>query len=245
MISGNANGQAVLTIRSAVLCCLIALSLTGCLSGGGGSSSRGESSTSTDNQTAMNMMSAQRAAAAAPNTPPTISGAAPAGASVNQPYVFQPNAFDADGDELVFSIVNKPAWASFDAGSGRLSGTPSSAYSGLFADILISVTDGDAVASLAAFSIAVAGEQNGSATLSWQPPSANTDGSPLMDLAGYVIRYGTSLEDLTEEISIANPGLTTYVVTGLDPGTWYFQVAAFNSAGMESAPSTTVSKTVS
>lgn len=238
MISGIANGQTALTMRSAVLCCLLAVSLTGCLSSGGGGSAN------TSGQAAIGPTSVLQASAAAPNTPPVISGAPAVSASINQPYVFQPDASDADGDALTFSIVNKPAWASFDTGTGLLSGTPSSAYSGLFADIVIAVTDGDAVASLAAFSIIVAGDQDGSATLSWQPPSANTDGSPLTDLAGYVIRYGTSLDDLAAEIRIDNPGLTTYVVTGLTPATWYFQVAAFNSTGMESAPSTTVSKTV-
>lgn len=236
MISGIANGQAASTISRAALCCLIATTLTGCLSGGG--------SASTGTQAAAAPVSALRASAAAPNTPPVISGVPPESASINQPYVFQPDTIDADGDALTFSILNKPAWASFDSGTGRLSGTPSSAYSGLFADILISVTDGTALVSLAAFSITVAGDQDGSATLSWQPPNANTDGSPLTDLAGYVIRYGTSLDDLAAEIRIDNPGLTTYVVTGLTPATWYFQVAAFNSTGMESAPSTTVSKTV-
>lgn len=32
----------------------------------------------------------------------------------------------------------------------------------------------------------------GSATLSWTPPTKNTDGSRLTDLAGYKIYYGTS-----------------------------------------------------
>jgi hypothetical protein len=91
----------------------------------------------------------------------------------------------------------------------------------------------------------VAGQQTGSATLSWQPPTSNTDGSPLTNLAGFVVRYGTSLNQLATEVRINNPGLTTYVVSELTPATWYFQVSAFNSAGVESKPSATASKTIS
>jgi len=128
--------------------------------------------------------------------------------------------------------------------SGRLGGTPSSSSTGVFADIRISVTDGKTTSSLPAFSINVAGDALGSATLKWQPPTSNTDGSPLTNLAGYVIRYGTSPAGLSTEVRIANPGLTTYMVSELTPATWYFQVAAYNTSGVESAPSATASKTI-
>jgi hypothetical protein len=56
------------------------------------------------------------------NTAPVISGS-PAGlVTANVAYSFQPDASDADADPLTFSIRNKPAWASFSTGSGRLSG---------------------------------------------------------------------------------------------------------------------------
>jgi hypothetical protein len=109
---------------------------------------------------------------------------------------------------------------------------------------VISVSDGKSSAALPAFSIVVTGTQLGSATLSWQPPTQNTDGSPLTDLAGYFVRYGTAVGSLTQKVQIANPGLTTYVVDGLAPGTWYFQVTAYNKSGVESAPSATGSKTI-
>jgi len=106
------------------------------------------------------------------------------------------------------------------------------------------VTDGKATTALGAFTIDVASLQPGSATLSWQSPTTNTDGSPLTNLAGYVIRYGNSLGQLSTEVRIANPGLTTYVVSELAPSTWYFQVSAYNTSGVESAPSATASKTI-
>ena len=182
---------------------------------------------------------------AATNRAPTISGTAPTSAKVNQAYTFQPAASDPDGDKLTFQISNKPAWASFNSTTGALSGTPSSSATGTFADIRIAVSDGKVSSTLPSFSIAVAGTQLGSATLSWQPPTENTDGTPLTNLAGYTVRYGTAAGSLEQQVRITNPGLTTYVVEGLAVATWYFQVAAYNSDGIESAPSATASKTIS
>ncbi len=60
-----------------------------------------------------------------------------------------------DGDALTFSIANKPDWASFDAATGLLNGTPPPAAVGTNSDITISVSDGQATVSLAPFSISV------------------------------------------------------------------------------------------
>lgn len=207
-----------------------ALSLTGCLD---------------DNETDSSVTQRIGAKPQPANSAPTISGQPSATAKVNEPYTFRPAASDADGDKLTFQIANKPAWASFDSATGRLSGTPSSSASGTFADIRISVSDGKLTTSLAPFSISVASALLGSATLSWQPPTSNTDGSPLTNLAGYVVRYGNAPDDLASQVRIANPGLTSYVIEALTPATWYFQVTAFNSAGVESAPSALASKTIS
>ena len=49
---------------------------------------------------------------------------------------------------------------------------------------------------------------------------------------------------LTQTIQVANPGLATYVVTGLNSGSWYFAVRAYNGSGAESANSNTVSKAI-
>ncbi len=58
------------------------------------------------------------------NTPPVISGSPPETVLQNNNYTFTPTASDADGDNLVFSITNRPSWASFDIATGSLSGTP-------------------------------------------------------------------------------------------------------------------------
>ena len=84
----------------------------------------------------------------------------------------------------------------------------------------------------------------GSATLSWQAPTTDTNGQALTDLSGYVIYYGTSESSLNQTIQLNSIGTQTYVIDNLGPGTWYFAVRAMASSGAESALSNVVSKTI-
>ena len=85
-----------------------------------------------------------------------------------------------------------------------------------------------------------------SATVSWTPPDTNTDGSALVDLAGYRIYYGTDAFSLATQIDIPTTGLTDYVVEDLAPNTtYYFAVSAYNSTGVESSYSAVVGVTTS
>jgi hypothetical protein len=90
------------------------------------------------------------------NSAPTIEGSPRTAVTVSSTYEFQPMASDADGDTVSFTIVNKPAWAAFDAATGRLSGSPGAADVGIYANIRLTVSDGKASSSLPAFSITVA-----------------------------------------------------------------------------------------
>ncbi|HSN72239.1 MAG TPA: putative Ig domain-containing protein, partial [Steroidobacteraceae bacterium] len=92
---------------------------------------------------------------AEPNSPPAISGTPAGSVTAGQAYGFRPNASDADGDTLTFSIRNKPAWASFSASTGALSGTPTDSAVGVHSGIEISVSDGKDTAALPAFSVEV------------------------------------------------------------------------------------------
>jgi len=84
----------------------------------------------------------------------------------------------------------------------------------------------------------------GSATLSWTAPTENEDGTTLTNLAGYRIVYGTSASALNTTVQVPNAGLTTYVIDNLAQGTWYFSMKSYTSAGLESAPTNVVSKTI-
>lgn len=179
------------------------------------------------------------------NSPPRLAGTPPPIVLHGTQYVFQPEATDDDGDILHFSVKNPPPWAKFEPTTGRLHGTPSAADVGTYADIRISVTDGAADAALAPFSITVTSVANGAVELSWTAPTENVDGSPLTDLAGYKIYWGTQPGEFTNSVTIDNPAVVTYVLENLVPATYYFVATAFNSEGAESDPSDTTSLTIS
>ncbi|HEY7639428.1 MAG TPA: putative Ig domain-containing protein [Steroidobacteraceae bacterium] len=182
--------------------------------------------------------------AAAANKAPTISGTPPASVNAGSLYTFRPAAADADGDTLTFAIANRPAWATFNAATGQLSGTPTSTSVGTYANVVISVSDGKTSAALAPFAVTVADMSNGAASLTWIPPTQNTDGSALTNLAGYRIVYGVSASQLTQTIQVTNAGMSSYVVENLAPGTYYFAVRAYTQGGAESADSNVVAKIV-
>ncbi len=183
-------------------------------------------------------------AAGTTNVAPVISGTPTKAINAGSAYSFQPTATDANGDTLTFAIANRPSWASFSTSTGRLSGTPGAAYVGNYAGIVISASDGKASTSLPGFAIAVTQISNGAATLSWVPPTQNTDGSVLTNLSGYRIHYGTSASALNQTITLNNPGITTYVIENLAPATYYFALRSMTSAGAESAMSAIASKTI-
>jgi hypothetical protein len=178
------------------------------------------------------------------NAPPTISGTPVASVAAGATYNFTPSAADPNHNTLTFSIQNKPSWATFTASSGQLTGTPSASYAGTYANIVISVSDGMASASLAPFSIAVNTSSNGTATVNWVPPLNNTDGTVLAGLSGYRIHYGTTRTALNQTIQVANAGLSSYTLSNLASGTWYFGVSAYTSSGVESTLSNLASKTI-
>jgi Putative Ig domain len=182
---------------------------------------------------------------AAPVPPPTISGTPATSVQAGNPYSFTPAASDPGASTLSFSIQNVPSWASFSIATGQLSGTPTSSNVGSYSNIVISVSNGTAKAALASFNITVtaAPTTNGTATLHWTPPTLNTNGTALTNLAGYKINYGISASSLAQTVQITDPAATNGTVTGLTSGTWYFAVISYNSDGTSSALSSVVSKT--
>jgi hypothetical protein len=178
------------------------------------------------------------------NSAPVISGAPLTAAKAGTAYSFRPAASDPNGDTLTFAAANLPSWASFNGATGQLSGTPTAANVGSYSNIVITVSDGRATASLPGFAITVTDVSIGSATVSWTPPTQNTDGSSLTNLAGYRIYYGPSAAMLTQTIQVANAGMSTYVVQNLTEGTYYFSVRAYTTDGTESDSSNVSTKLV-
>lgn len=72
-------------------------------------------------------------------------------------------------------------------------------------------------------------------TLAWNPNSES-------DLGGYKIYFGMASGAYGSPITIGRQ--TTFTITGLSPGTYYFAVTAYNNAGAESGVSNEVVATI-
>jgi Putative Ig domain len=176
--------------------------------------------------------------------PPTIAGVAPATAQAGRAYTFTPSASSPRGAVLTFSISNKPSWATFSSSTGSLAGTPASTDAGIDGNITISVSDGRATAALPPFSVTVQLVTRGAATLSWKIPKTRTDGTALTTLAGFYIYYGNVPGTYPNKIQIPNPTETSYVVSNLTSGTYYFVATAYDATGVESPYTNVASKTI-
>ena len=142
------------------------------------------------------------------------------------------------------STTSRTIPASFSTTTGELSGTPGDIDVGDYSNITITVSDSQESATLGPFTITVNPVTLGSATLSWTAPTQNEDGTELVDLAGYKIYWGTTPGVYTDSVTLDQPGLTTYVVENLVPGTYEFVATSFNQAGVESVYSNPATKVV-
>lgn len=181
---------------------------------------------------------------AASNSAPQISGSAPANVNAGDNYSFTPTASDPDGDTLSFSVSGLPSWASFDNATGEISGTPAAGDVDSYSDISIVVSDSQLNATLGPFAITVQSVSVGSVSLSWAAPTQNEDGTPLNDLAGYRIYWGTIPDNYPNLVTIDNSSVTTFIVDNLAPGTYNFVATSFNSSGVESRYSAVAIKVV-
>lgn len=139
------------------------------------------------------------------------------------------------------------SWSSVDAtscsagggwsGSRPLSG--SEVVGPISADTSYQLTcDGPSGNSVAMVTVRVA-----SKTLRWQAPTQNVDGTPLSDLAGYVIYWGTSSRNYTGSQTINSATQTQWEAT-MSAGEYYFALTAFDSENNESGYSNEILKLI-
>jgi hypothetical protein len=179
------------------------------------------------------------------NRAPTISGAPTTTARVGMSYQFRPTAVDADGDILTYTVTNLPAWASFSAVNGTISGTPQTANIGTYANITVSVSDGIASAALPPFTLQVMAALNSAPTITgtpfttvaagnayaFQPTGADVDGDPLT----YVIEsmpswaaFNTANGRLSGTPGAANVGTYARIVISVSDGRALTALPAFS-----------------
>lgn len=169
------------------------------------------------------------------NSAPQITGNAPANVAAGDNYFFEPVVSDPDGDALSFSASGLPAWANFGENTGLISGWPDVEHIGEYSGITITVSDGEANSTLGPFTITVQAIGSGQATLSWEAPTQNEDGSALTDLAGYKIYWGRNSGSYPDSATIDNSSINVYVIDNLSSGSYEFVATSFNTAGVESA----------
>lgn len=89
------------------------------------------------------------------NTPPTITGSPTKYILAESNYNFSPTSNDVNSQTLTHSIENQPDWLNFSSSSGSLSGAPQLSNLGLYQDIKITVSDGQAYSILPPFKLFV------------------------------------------------------------------------------------------
>lgn len=132
------------------------------------------------------------------------------------------------------------AWS----GSEAVSGSVTTAALTADATFALTCTGAGGTASQSTTVSVTAPPVTGYATLSWSPPTTNTDGTPVTTLSGYHIYYGNSASALSQSVPVSGATATSVEITGLAAGTWYFAVAADATDGTESAQSAVASKTI-
>ena len=94
------------------------------------------------------------------------------------------------------------------------------------------------IVALAITAALVAAALAGEVTVAWTFATNNVDGTPLTDLAGAKVYYGTTSSNYTRVVDVPGgaPGQTkSHTVTGLVDGVrYYLNGTAYNTAGLES-----------
>lgn len=133
-----------------------------------------------------------------------------------------------------------------DSGTGTSAtgdGTTTNSSTGTVSQSTVTTTDENGTQITNTSATTQSPAQTGTAVLYWQPPSTNTDGSPLVDLQGYKVYAGNTSSDLRYVTSVSATA-TSYTMNNLGAGAHYFAVSAYNQAGAESTFSNVATKTI-
>jgi hypothetical protein len=82
--------------------------------------------------------------------------------------------------------------------------------------------------------------------LQWIAPSTRTDGSflDLSELEGFKVYAGPTSNNLELIADVQDSNATTYDLSSLEPGEYYFGIVAYDSNGLQSPISDRITKTI-
>ena len=137
---------------------------------------------------------------------PVISGVPSTSISSGNSYQFQPTVSDVDaGDTLSFSIQNLPSWATFDTTTGLLSSSSlTSAETGTYSNIVISVSDGTTSSNLDSFSITVV---DGAPAISAIANVTQTEDTASFDVSFSLTDSNSNLDSLQLSFNSSNQSI--------------------------------------
>jgi hypothetical protein len=176
---------------------LALITLSVALAGCGGSSDAGSASSTDTNAPA---------GASVASATPSVSGTPPLVVAAENRYSFQPTLVNPSGVAVSFNIANKPVWATFGPSTGELSGTPATADTGSYDNIVISASDGSTTSALPAFSIKVvaAGTTVAASSSSSSSSGGSSSSSGASSSATSVSASGTMIPSATQIIDSAH-----------------------------------------
>lgn len=161
------------------------------------------------------------------NPPPIISGTPQSNINSGKPFLFQPKVTDPNNTTFTFNISNKPAWATFEPTTGKLSGTPVSDRTVTYNDIVINVSDGRSTVNLPAFAITVVS----GTTYSSCTPEISTGTSfscQLPKTAGAMFALNNPVQGMAIQ---PTTGILHWTPTSLQTGKYFVGVSVTSSTG--------------
>jgi hypothetical protein len=189
-----------------------------------------------------------------------ISGSPPAIAVAGSPYSFQPTTNAKAGTQLTFSVQNLPAWAAFNGSTGAITGTPSGSQTGIYSNVIVSVSDGTQTSSLPAFTVKVVAALTISGTpatqvtagnaYSFKPTTSAASGTALtfsIQNKPSWASFSTSTGMLSGTPSASQTGTYSNIVISVSDGTqtrslpaFSIKVVAASTLAISGTPSTSV-----
>ena len=165
----------------------------------------------------------------------SITGTPPTQALATQVYSFSPNVSAPADTTVSFSIQNKPSWATFSTVDGSLTGDPATSDAGTYSDIVISVSDSQKTASLAAFAIVVSAMAPPTVSLSANPSTVDSGSASTLTWS----TMGASTCTASDGWS-GNQSLSGSVSTGALGVTTQYTLTCTSSDGASTARTATV-----